>query len=235
MRLPGTPHRWQIPPRRAVELQRRLAGQVVLTPLQAPRLVLGLDCAFLDERILAVGVVWDLHLGALIETRAASAPLQFPYVPGLLSFRELPVLMTVLRRVKSEIDVVMCDGQGIAHPRRFGIAAHLGVITNLPAIGCAKSRLYGVHEAVPLRRGQSRPLVSEDRYRERIGSVLCTRSKVKPLYVSPGHLADFRTAERLVLDCGGGFRLPEPTRLADRLVAKFKRDGHYRGGFSRSK
>jgi deoxyribonuclease V len=225
--LPRAPHRWRLAPKEAVAVQRRLAGRVHLTPLPRVRHVLGLDCAFEADRVLAVGVVWDLGAGREVETRGAHCPLTFPYVPGLLSFRELPALIRVMRKVQSRVDVVMCDGQGIAHPRRLGIASHLGVITGLPVVGCAKSRLIGEHAAVPLERGARRPLMDGD---ERIGTVLCTRDGVKPLFVSPGHRADFDSSDALVLACGGGFRVPEPTRLADRLVARFKLTGSYRGG-----
>ncbi len=227
MHLPRTPHSFRLSPKQAVAVQRRLAARVRLAPLPPARHVLGLDCAFTAGAVLAVGVVWDLDAGRVLETRGARAPLRFPYVPGLLSFRELPALLAVMRRVVSPVDVVLCDGQGIAHPRRFGIAAHLGVITGIPAVGCAKSRLMGRHEAPELKRGASVPLLDRG---EVIGRVVCTRDGVKPVYVSPGHLADLAGAERLVLDCGAGYRLPEPVRLADRLVARFKAAGRYRGG-----
>ncbi len=233
MHVPRAPHSFHLTPKEAVAVQRRLSAEVRLEPLRSPRLVLGLDCAFRGERVLAVGVVWDLASGRVVETRGASRPLSFPYVPGLLSFRELPALLAVLRRVVSPVDVVLCDGQGLAHPRRFGIASHLGVITGLPAVGCAKSRLTGRHESPAPARGSSVPLLAEAKGAacdERIGSVLRTRDGVRPLYVSPGHRADFLSSEALVLAAGQGYRVPEPTRLADRFVATFKRQGHFRGG-----
>jgi deoxyribonuclease V len=215
-----------------VAVQRRLAAGVVLEPLRAVRLVLGLDCAFSGDSVLAVGVVWDLERQTVVETRGVRAPLRFPYVPGLLSFRELPVLLEVARRVQSPVDVVMCDGQGIAHPRRFGIAAHFGVVTGLPAVGCAKSRLWGRYEPVGETRGAWQPLVAEDDSGDVIGCVLRTRDRVKPVFVSPGHLCDLASAADLVLACGAGYRIPEPTRQADRRVAAFKRAGRYRGGLT---
>jgi deoxyribonuclease V len=227
--LPRTPHRWRLSPSEAVALQRRLAERVIVAPLRGVRRVLGLDCAFEEQQVLAVVVVWDLERRRIIETRGARRPLTFPYVPGLLSFRELPTLIQVMRQVASPVDAVLCDGQGIAHPRRLGIASHLGVITGLPVVGCAKSRLIGKHEVVPLQRGARRALMDRG---ERIGTVLCTRNGVKPVYVSPGHLVDFDSSDALVLACGGGYRLPEPTRLADRLVAGFKKRGSYRGGLT---
>ena len=230
MKIPRAPHRWQLAPRDAIAVQQALRGQVRRAELKNVEHVVGLDCAFSAERVYAVAVVWSITDARVVETRGASGPLEFPYVPGLLSFRELPVLLKVLRRVRSRVDAVLCDGQGIAHPRRFGIASHLGVILDQPSVGCAKSRLIGEHDTVPLRRGAKRVLRADfDGKPETIGSVVCTRTGVKPVYVSPGHRCDFDSAVRLVLECAVRYRLPEPTRLADRLVAEFKRDGYFRG------
>ena len=146
--------------------------------------------------------------------------LQFPYVPGLLSFREAPALLAAWRRLRTPVDALLCDGQGIAHPLRFGLASHLGVLLGLPAVGCAKSRLIGDWVEPGLARGEHSPLTVGT---ERIGTVLRTRTGVKPLFVSPGHLCDFEGAADLVLRCGGGLRLPEPVRLADGPVGRFKR------------
>lgn len=220
MNLPRTPHRWQISPTQAVAVQRRLAGQVRLLKQPLPRRVVGLDCAFTETRVLAVAVVWDVAAGSVLEVRRAQAPLRFPYVPGLLSFREMPALLAVLRRVRSRVDGVLCDGQGIAHPRRFGLASHLGVIIGLPTVGCAKSRLCGADAMPGSNRGDRVPLLDDG---ERIGTVLRTRDGIKPVYVSPGHLIDHDSAVGWVLASGGGYRLPEPLRLADRLVAAYKR------------
>jgi deoxyribonuclease V len=146
--------------------------------------------------------------------------LTFPYVPGLLSFREAPALLAALRKLKRTPNALMCDGQGLAHPRRLGIASHIGIICGLPTIGCAKSRLCG-EETMPARqRGSWTSLVDGD---EEIGAVLRTQEGVNPLYVSVGHLCDLPTARQLVLHCATRYRLPEPTRLADRLVAAAKR------------
>ena len=194
-----------------------------------PEHIVGLDCAFLGDDILAVAVVWHVVQARVVETRGARMPLRFPYVPGLLSFREVPVLLTVLRRLRSGFDAVMCDGQGVAHPRRFGLAAHLGVVVGKPTLGCAKSKLCGEHAPVGEARGSSTELRHRD---ETVGLVLRTRSRVRPVYVSAGHLCMHTDAAEWVLACGGGYRLPEPTRLADRLVAQFKKAGRYRGGFT---
>jgi len=166
-------------------------------------------------------VLWDRRARQVVEQHTATRRGLFPYVPGLLSFREAPVLLAALRKLARGPDALMCDGHGLAHPRRFGIACHLGVLTNLPAVGCAKSRLVGYHEAVDEDCGARSPLTDSGQV---IGSVLRTRTGVKPVFVSVGHRVNLAQAERLVLGCTAGYRLPEPTRLADKLVARAKRE-----------
>jgi deoxyribonuclease V len=226
MQIPRAPHRWNLSPRQAVALQQRLRSQVRLRPAPVPRYLAGLDCAFLDDHIIAVAVLWDVQMQQVLETRGARDRLRFPYVPGLLSFREVPVLLKVLRRLRTPFQGVLCDGQGIAHPRRLGLAAHLGLIVGLPTVGCAKSRLCGTYREPGETRGSLSLLLEGD---ERIGSVVRTRDGVKPLFVSPGHLADHPSSVAWVLACGAGYRIPEPTRLADQLVSRYKRQGHFRG------
>lgn len=221
MRIPRAPHRWRITPKQAVVVQRELTGRVRLRPAAVPRRMVGLDCAFMGEEILAAAVVWDLQSQQVLEQRTMADELRFPYVPGLLSFREIPVLLRLLRRLRSSVDGILCDGQGIAHPRRFGLAAHLGLVVGVPTVGCAKSRLCGTHDEPGFERGAWAPLVDEG---ERIGSVLRTRDGVRPLYVSPGHLVDHASSIRWVLAAGAGYRLPEPTRRADQLVSRLKRE-----------
>ena len=206
-------------PKRARAIQERLRGLVRQTPLPAVSVVVGLDCAFSAEQVFAAAVVWDIHQRRVAETRALSAPLAFPYVPGLLSFREAPALLAVLRQVRTPFDALLCDGQGIAHPRRFGLACHLGVLLDVPTVGCAKSRLAGEGAEPGLVRGASSPLVLEG---EQVGVLLRTRDGVKPLYLSPGHRCDIAGAKGLVLRCAAGYRLPEPVRLADKRAAEFK-------------
>ena len=212
-------HRWRVTPRQARAIQERLRGLVRLEPLTPVATVVGLDCAFSADRVFAAAVVWDVKRCEVLEMRTHSRPLAFPYVPGLLSFREAPALLAVLRRVRTPVDALLCDGQGLAHPRRFGLACHLGVLLDAPAIGCAKSRLAGQGAEPGPQRGASTPLTLDG---EQVGAVLRTRSGVKPLFVSPGHLCDVVGAVGLALRCGGGFRLPEPVRLADQAVAAFK-------------
>lgn len=224
MRLPRLPHRFDLSPRRAVAVQRSLAARVVAEGDPAPvRLVAGIDCAFSRDgtRCLAAAVVWDVERAEVAESRTASAPLRFPYVPGLLSFREGPAILAALRALESAPDLLVLDGHGIAHPRRFGIASHIGVLAGIPAIGCAKSRLVGEAREPSLRRGSRAAL--RDRG-ERIGTVLRTRSGVRPVFVSAGHLISLAAAERWVLRLALRARLPEPTRLADRRVAELRRE-----------
>jgi deoxyribonuclease V len=223
VKIPPAPHSWNLTPKQAVEVQRRLARRVSRTaPRRRIRSIAGVDCAFSPdgERCLAAAVVWRADEGVL-EERIASRPLRFPYVPGLLSFREAPAVLAALRLLRSEPDALMVDGHGLAHPRRFGIACHLGVLSGLPSVGVAKSRLCGEHREPGARRGSRAALVHDG---ERIASVLRTRDAVRPVYVSIGHRVDLETAERWVLHASGGYRLPEPTRLADRAVARAKRE-----------
>lgn len=217
------PHPWKLTPRQAIAVQRELAGLVrVVKPAGEFRLIAGLDAAFSadGQRCLSAVVLWDAQAQQVIEQATAAAPLTFPYIPGLLSFREAPALLAALRKLRHAPDALMCDGQGIAHPRRLGIASHVGLLCGLPAIGCAKSRLIGEHADPARRRGSSTPLLDGE---EEIGEVLRTQDGVRPLYVSVGHLCDLSTARALVLACATKYRLPEPTRLADRLVAAAKR------------
>lgn len=153
----------------------------------------------------------------LEEYQLARLPTQFPYVPGLLSFREIPAALEALKGIQIMPDVLICDGQGLAHPRRFGVACHLGVLTGLPTIGVAKTRLIGAHDPVPDERGAWVPLMDGD---ETIGAVLRTRQGVKPVYVSIGHRVDLPFAIRLVMDCTTRYRLPETTRWADGIASR---------------
>jgi deoxyribonuclease V len=170
---------------------------------------------------VAAVVLWDLEERSVIEEHVARRPVTFPYVPGLLSFREAPAVLAALRKLRAMPDAVMLDGQGRAHPRRFGLACHVGLICDLPAIGCAKSRLTGRHEEPGRERGARASL--EDDEGRILGTVLRTQDGVRPVFVSVGHKMDLLSAEQTVLVCATRYRLPEPTRLADRLVAAAKR------------
>jgi deoxyribonuclease V len=211
-------------PRQAIAVQKELASSVIVAggPKKV-RLVAGLDAAFTVDKKHCIGgvVVWDRNNGRLIEQHTSLRELQFPYIPGLLSFREAPALTSAMRKLKVMPDLLLCDGQGIAHPRRLGIASHIGLITGLPAVGCAKSRLIGDYQEPGPHKGDESPLFDRD---ELIGAVLRTRDNVRPLFVSVGHKIGLEMAVQIVLSCAVRFRLPEPTRLADILVADRKRE-----------
>jgi deoxyribonuclease V len=211
---------WDGSVRQARLLQTELAAQVRLQDDFPPlRVIAGVDVGFEDEgRVThAAAVLLDAQSLQVLAQEIVRMPTSMPYVPGLLSFRELPALLQVLRRLPQVPDLIFCDGQGIAHPRRLGIAAHLGVATGLPTIGVAKKILVGSHAELGLERGACVPLLDKG---ETIGWVLRSKDKVHPLIVSPGHRVSLETAPRLVLAYGRGYRLPEPTRLADRLASR---------------
>lgn len=206
----------------ARRIQERLRKDVRLEALRTPvRLVAGVDAVFLEDAALGAACLLTFPaLEAIAETRAVvEAPL--PYRPGYLSFREGHVLAEAILALPERPDIVLVDGQGIAHPKRLGLASFLGVVLGLPTVGCAKSRLIGDHADPPPGRGAWTLLRDKG---ETVGAVLRTRAGVRPVYVSPGHLTDLEQAIGLILACGGGFRIPEPLRRADRLSKAFKRE-----------
>jgi deoxyribonuclease V len=217
-------HGWALSYSEAVALQRELAGEIRLRslPLRSVRRVAGADIAVSrqSKRAVAAVVVLDFPSLEIVEERVTRGELSFPYIPGLLSFREIPVLIECFRTVETSFDVLLCDGQGIAHPRRFGLASHLGLLLGKPTIGCAKSLLVGEYEAIGGERGDYGPLRYEGK---RVGSVLRTRSGVKPIFVSPGHLVDHPSSRRIALVCAARYRIPEPTRRADHLAGEERR------------
>jgi deoxyribonuclease V len=217
-------HDWSMDYREAVRLQKELAGRVVLAD-HLPRTiktVAGVDVSYEKhgDQFFAGVVVLSFPDLRVVEEAGARDRVTFPYIPGLLSFRELPVLLEAFRHLKTVPDVILVDGQGIAHPRRLGIASHLGLWLDLPTVGCAKSRLCGEHPPAGPRRGDSAPLCIEG---NPVGVVLTTRDGVKPLYISPGHKVDIPAAAELVLACGTRYRMPEPTRLAHLLTNRLRR------------
>jgi deoxyribonuclease V len=203
-------------------VQERLRRRVRRSPLAVSRLrrVAGCDVAIAGDRLCAVWVVFSLPELARCDQADAVVEASFPYVPGLLSFREIPALLAAYAKLAVKPEAVLCDGQGIAHPRRFGLASHLGVLLDLPSCGCAKSRLVGTHDEPGRERGAQSPLRDGE---EVIGAVLRTRAEVKPLFVSAGHRMRLADAVHLVLRCGAGYRLPEPTRQADQAVGRLAR------------
>lgn len=224
MKIPRPPHNWAITPRQAIAAQKKLASAVIQErPRHKIRLVAGVDAAFSADKEHCIGgvVLWDVEKKSIVEQHVAVKKLLFPYIPGLLTFREAPALIAAIRKLHCRPDLLLCDGQGIAHPRRLGLACHLGLITGIPSIGCAKSRLIGYHREPASSKGSRASLLDKN---EVVGTVLRTRERVKPVFVSIGHKIDLATAERVVLECAGRYRLPEPVRLADQLVAAAKRN-----------
>ena len=215
-------HSWSVTPQQAIAIQRRLAGRIIRHGRVGKlRLVAGADLAFTqggDECVAGV-VVWDLRASEIVEQQVVRRPVRFPYVPGLLSFREAPAIIAALGKLKCEPDAFIFDGQGRAHPRRFGLACHVGLLIDRPSLGCAKSVLIGTSKTPGVSRGSSAPLEHNG---ELIGLALRTRDRVKPVYVSIGHRLSLDLAAKITLACGAGYRLPEPTRLADKLVAQEK-------------
>jgi deoxyribonuclease V len=222
-------HSWNLSYSQARECQKELASKLRFTPLKKPpELIAGIDCAFSKGggKIVAAVVVLGMPDFAPIETVSAVRKVTFPYIPGLLSFRESPVCIAAVEKLKSKPDVFMIDGQGIAHPRRLGLAAHLGLFFDKPTIGCAKSRLVGVYEEPGLEKGAHALLkdkkgATSTQY-ETIGAVLRTRTNVKPVFVSVGNKCLLKDAIEITLACAVKYRLPEPTRLAHQLVSKLR-------------
>jgi deoxyribonuclease V len=212
-------HSWNLTPGAAIALQHRLRSKVIrLGRPRQVRTVAGVDVGFERHGRIARAAVAVLAFPQLelVDYAVVRQPARFPYVPGLLSFRELPALLAALERLQVKPDLILCDGQGLAHPRRFGIACHLGVICDVPTIGVAKSRLIGEHGEPSERRGAWIPLRDKG---ETIGAVLRSRRGTRPIYVSIGHRLSLPLAVRYVMACTTRFRLPETTRWAHRLAS----------------
>ena len=216
-------HPWDLTPAEARSLQLDLAKAVdVRSPLPAWRTLAAADVSFDrgSEVLYAAVVVVLADTFEVIERVGLEAPAKFPYVSGLLSFREAPALLEAFDRLRTRPDVVLCDGQGIAHPRGLGIASHLGLRLDLPTVGCAKSRLCGLFDEPGPTRGDRSPLIEKGRT---VGAVLRTRDRVAPLFVSPGHRCDIESAVGLVLATTRKYRLPIPARLAHDYVNEVRR------------
>ncbi|MEH2067645.1 MAG: deoxyribonuclease V [Nostoc sp.] len=213
-------HTWPSTVDEAIAIQEQLRNQVITSDrLQEPvQYVAGVDMGFEADGTISRAAVAVLSFPDLqiIETSLAHRPTTFPYIPGFLSFREIPAVLDALEKIKTTPDLILCDGQGIAHPRRFGIASHLGLLVDIPSIGVAKSLLIGKHEELPETRGSWRSLIHQG---EIIGAVLRSRTGVKPLYISSGHRISLPTAIEYVLRCTPKYRLPETTRIADKLAS----------------
>ena len=207
-------HSWQVSGAQALDIQCRLAAQVSRSgEVVKPRFIAGVDISADKGQGVATGAAVVLQYPELrvVEAKLADGKLNFPYIPGLLSFRESPLILAACQKLAITPDLILVDGQGIAHPRRMGLASHLGLFLNLPTIGCAKSLLCGTHETPGIEPGSYAEVVNRD---ETIGVALRTKLRVKPIYVSIGHKVDLQTAIYWVMNCCRGYRLPEPARLA---------------------
>lgn len=218
---------WPTNPVEAIALQKTLADQVVIAPLNHPvKIVAAVDLAHIGpprrpEKQVAGVVVYDLETRTVIERRSLISPVTFPYIPGLLSFREAPAAIEVIQKIKSRVDVFLMDGQGLAHPRKFGIACHIGVLIDRPTLGCAKSRLVGEPaRELPAKKGQWVDLLFKN---EPVGALLRTRDNVKPLYISAGHRITLSESIDIVLRACDRYRLPEPARMAHNYVTEISK------------
>jgi deoxyribonuclease V len=212
-------HRWDVSTSEAIAIQRQLRDQVLATSgitLATLKTLAGVDVAYQEKTGEAKAAVVVLAFPELeiIEQAVMTRPISFPYVPGLLSFREAPAVLDAVGSLRTRPDLLMCDGHGYAHPRRVGLATHLGIYLDMPSVGCAKSRLIGSYDEPGPTQGSLSPLTDHG---EVIGMVLRSKTGTRPLFISIGHMIDLATAVDLVTLCLRGYRLPEPTRLADKL------------------
>jgi len=205
----------------ARDTQNLLRKKVRLSPLKKePRYIAGVDAAFSNDRVFAAACLYLFPELALIEQQSAVQELRFPYVPGFLSFREGPAIIAALEKLAHNPDLILVDGQGIAHPRGVGIASHTGVLLAIPTIGCAKSRLIGNYEEPGIKKGQWSALIYDGKT---VGAVVRTKDGVKPLFVSPGHKINLDDALRVTIACTDKHRIPEPLRCADMLAKRMKK------------
>src|SRR3990167_7593305 len=213
-------HPWNVGYKKAVEIQENLKKSIILKgSAKNCKLIAGADVSYTkkSELFYASVVVFKLQTMERVEEVTASGMVSFPYIPGLLSFRESPILLKAFAKIKSGPDVIILDAQGIAHPRGIGLASHIGLLLNKPSIGCAKTRLIGEYNEVGGEAGCHSPLTIKEKI---VGAVLRTRKNIKPVFVSPGHKIDLNTSIDLVLQSCCGYRLPEPIRQAHNLVKK---------------
>lgn len=216
-------HPWDVTPKAAVGIQNNLRNRIQLRDsFKKIRVIAGADVAFDKSSNQGYGgvIVYSFPEMEEIERQGAIMPITFPYVPGLLAFREAPILLEAFASLRTEPDIILFDGQGIAHFRRMGIATHMGIVLNKPTIGCAKSRLIGRYEDPGENVGSFSSLIDGE---ETVGMVLRTRKRVRPIFVSPGTKISLETSIEVVLQCIDGYRIPKPTREADRYVALLKK------------
>ena len=218
-------HPWDVDYKTAVALQAELRERLVLEDRLSGdiRIIAGADisCTKGDDRVYAAVVLLDAATLEVVEEARYSCRISFPYIPGLLSFREGPPMLRAFEKLRNRPDVILFDGQGIAHPRGFGLASHMGLILDIPSVGCAKTRLVGAFREPGEKRGQQSPLVYKEK---RIGAVVRTKDRVKPVFVSQGHRVSLERAVEIVLQCARRYRIPEPIRRAHILVNKMRKE-----------
>lgn len=203
-------------------IQKALRKRVEIIPLKkSPKYIAGVDASFLSDSVIAVACLCEYPKIKFISYETEIKKTRFPYIPGFLAFREGPAVISAIKKLKPKPDVVLFDGQGIAHPEGLGIASHIGVLLDIPSIGCAKSRLIGTYSLPPKKKGRWSPLIHNGKT---IGVVLRTRDNVRPLFVSAGHKIDLKGSIRMLLKCIAKYRIPEPLRYADILTKRLKKD-----------
>lgn len=216
-------HNWDVCYADALSIQYKLAREIVLDDGRASKLkkIAGADISYSknDDLFFAGVVVLDADTLNIIEEAGAMERVSFPYIPGLLSFREAPALIKAFEKVRSKPDVIMFDGQGIAHPRRLGLASHMGLFLDVPSLGCAKKKLVGEFEEPGIKKGSYSELIHRG---DKIGAVLRTKDNVKPVFISPGHRIGIARSIETVFLCCNGYRIPEPTRQAHLLVNRLR-------------
>mgnify|MGYP006429931345 CR=1 FL=1 len=227
MKLDRKLHTWDVTHEEAIKLQKELAGDIKLEPLdKAVKYVAGGDISFNRKSNTAAAgfVIYDIEKQELVEKAVTSAPLNFPYIPGLLSFREISPLLEAWKKLTTEPDAVMLDGHGVAHPRRFGLATHFGLWVDKPAMGCAKNVLTGEFKEPGNKKGEVAKLLHED---DIIGYVVRTRTNVNPVFVSAGHKINHRKAVDVALRSSTRYKIPEPTRQAHLLVNEYRKSQEF--------
>jgi len=215
-------HSWEVSPHEAIQLQKELKKKISLKKsFNKIKNVAGADVSYYKNKMIAGVIVFEFPNLKVMERQSFISPVNFPYIPGLLTFREGPSLLEAFKKIKVEPDIILFDGQGIAHPRRMGIATHLGLFLDKPTIGCAKSKLSGNYNALGEEKGSYSFLRER---KEIIGAVVRTRKKVKPIFVSPGHKIDLPNSIEIVLKCTDKYKLPVPIREAHLFVNQLKSD-----------
>lgn len=215
-------HPWDLSYNEAIDIQKKLSSNVVLQPFNSElKLIAGADVSYSknSDLFFAGVIVLQLPDMNIVEESTAISEVDFPYIPGLLSFRESPVLIKAFEKLNSVPDVIMIDGQGIAHPRGLGIASHLGLLLDIPTIGCAKNILVGHYDEPEIDAGNYNPIFFNGKV---IGAVLRTKRSVSPVFISPGHKMDLTSSIDIVMKTCRGYRLPEPTRQAHLLVNRIR-------------